>query len=385
MRPHRLPRPPHINPGVDPESAQSRGYMELIQLTLLALAFVIAASGCTQPRPGSDSFSHGGDYGMARDIDRVQPDWSNVSSGSNNPAANADATNSDSDNATTAGTSGANRVARPIDPPAGPRVFSNGTTNDSPTPPAATNTGGGNATTTSGLIGSDDPGAVVGPRVPGEDGASGPSLFDMPERSSPLRAEKLLKPKSRPDARYTIVIDAGHGGSDAGSHGNGLIEKDLVLPIANDVVRLLRGAGFAVVPTRTRDDYPTLEERAKLAEQKHAWLFLSVHANAFVRTTSRGVETLYPAKGRHAAASQVFGKLVQAQLMEVCPTQDRGARADVRNLYLMRNAPCTLALAEIGFMTNKEDAAYLGDAAKQDAIAVALANAVIEYFNKGGK
>ena len=179
-----------------------------------------------------------------------------------------------------------------------------------------------------------------------------------------------------------VVIDPGHGGKDPGTSGHNMVEKNIVLPLALKVAAMLRQAGFRVVCTRTDDSYPTLEDRVKLAEKNKAAVFLSIHANAFTRTTTRGVETVYPAKGTHAAVSASFGKLVQAGLTTACPdTMDRRAKSDVRNLYILKNAPCATAIAEIGFLTNAEDAAYIADPERQQDIAVGLANAVIRYFN----
>ena len=72
MRPPRLPRRPHSNPGVEPDAGETRGYTELISLTLVALAFVLAATGCASQKP-APLLGAGGTYGEARYTDRVAP------------------------------------------------------------------------------------------------------------------------------------------------------------------------------------------------------------------------------------------------------------------------------------------------------------------------
>ena len=87
-----------------------------------------------------------------------------------------------------------------------------------------------------------------------------------------------------------IVIDPGHGGSDPGTVGNGLQEKDVTLAVSNILSQLLRNAGYDVVSTRTTDETVSLLRRSQIAAEQNADLFLSVHINA---GGGQGVETYY--------------------------------------------------------------------------------------------
>ena len=95
--------------------------------------------------------------------------------------------------------------------------------------------------------------------------------------------------------RFRIVLDAGHGGWDLGTVGRqGLLEKDLVLDVTQRLGKLLQARlGSEVVFTRTSDSYLPLDQRADLANQSQADLFVSVHANYSNSATARGVETYY--------------------------------------------------------------------------------------------
>jgi len=95
--------------------------------------------------------------------------------------------------------------------------------------------------------------------------------------------------------KMRIVVDAGHGGWDLGTVGRrGLLEKDLVLEIAQRLGKLLESRlGADVVYTRTDDNYIPLDERAVIANQAQADLFVSVHANYSDMPSARGVETYY--------------------------------------------------------------------------------------------
>ena len=95
--------------------------------------------------------------------------------------------------------------------------------------------------------------------------------------------------------KMKIVVDAGHGGWDLGTVGRrGLLEKDLVLEISQRLGKLLESRlGADIVYTRPDDNYITLDDRASIANQAQADLFVSVHANYSDLPSARGVETYY--------------------------------------------------------------------------------------------
>jgi N-acetylmuramoyl-L-alanine amidase/putative methionine-R-sulfoxide reductase with GAF domain len=113
--------------------------------------------------------------------------------------------------------------------------------------------------------------------------------------------------------KLRIVVDAGHGGWDLGTVGRrGLLEKDLVLEIAQRLGKLLESRlGMEVIYTRQDDNYIPLDERAEIANQAQADLFVSVHANYSDLPSARGVETYYTnffsAPGSKEAGSKEAG------------------------------------------------------------------------------
>lgn len=102
-----------------------------------------------------------------------------------------------------------------------------------------------------------------------------------------------------------IVIDAGHGGKDWGAIScHHLAEKDLTLILAKALKENLETSlGCKVILTRSRDQFLTLEERTRIANEAKADLFISIHVNAHVDTTLTGIETfsLNFAKDQEAA------------------------------------------------------------------------------------
>jgi N-acetylmuramoyl-L-alanine amidase len=93
----------------------------------------------------------------------------------------------------------------------------------------------------------------------------------------------------------TIVIDPGHGGLEAGSEGKfGTLEKNLTLPISQKLKTLIeKNLAYRVVLTRDKDIDVSLENRAAIANNNRAVLFVSVHVNGFPRSSARGSETYF--------------------------------------------------------------------------------------------
>lgn len=115
--------------------------------------------------------------------------------------------------------------------------------------------------------------------------------------------------------KMRIVVDAGHGGWDLGTVGRrGLLEKDLVLEIAQRLGKLLESRlGSEVIYTRQDDNYIPLDERASIANTAQADLFVSVHANYSDLPSARGVETYYTNFFSAPGSKEPGPKIVNAQ------------------------------------------------------------------------
>jgi N-acetylmuramoyl-L-alanine amidase len=213
-----------------------------------------------------------------------------------------------------------------------------------------------------------------------------------------------------------IVIDAGHGGHDPGASANGLAEAELTLDVALRLTKLLqKQPGVEVVMTRSTDVFIPLEERTAIANREGADLFLSIHANASRNVKARGVETYYlnfatnpeaeaVAARENAGSAQTMHRLPEivkaiALNNKVDESRDFAAivqRAMVRRLATrnkslrdlgVKQAPFVVligaampsVLAEISFVTNKQEGALLKTGAYRQQIAEALLDAVIRY------
>ena len=185
------------------------------------------------------------------------------------------------------------------------------------------------------------------------------------------------------------VLDAGHGGKDQGTSLNKVLEKDLTLQLTNRVAALIRKnkPGIKVVLTRTDDTFVSLEDRCKIASKARADLFLSIHINfAGQNLLLSGTETFYASKKgaqnmvqashieRNADNSQLLAWLLQNSYFNSGRPADRGARAS--NLYVLMHAEMPAVLTEVGFLSNRNDAAYMCSERGQKQIALDIYNAL---------
>ena len=213
-----------------------------------------------------------------------------------------------------------------------------------------------------------------------------------------------------------VVIDPGHGGHDPGAKTKGLTEAELVLDVALRLEQLLsKQDGFEVVLTRRVDTFVPLEERTAIANREGADLFLSIHANASTNSAARGIETYFlnltanpdaemVAARENAASSRSMNQLPDivkaialnnkihesrdfaSMIQSSLHTQLQKTDASVRNLgvkqapfMVLLGATMPSVLAEISFITNRQDAAMLKTEKYRQRIAEALYAGVLRY------
>ena len=151
---------------------------------------------------------------------------------------------------------------------------------------------------------------------------SAPS-FPSPPPTIPLltKAEASNVPSKAQRSR-TIVIDAGHGGKDAGAIGyKGRMEKHLVLDVALELGKMLKQRGHKVYYTRTKDEFINLRDRTKVANDKNADLFISLHANAAPneakKLSMKGLETFFLSPDRSERSKNVAALENQSDIEEM--------------------------------------------------------------------
>ena len=184
----------------------------------------------------------------------------------------------------------------------------------------------------------------------------------------------------------TIVVDAGHGGSDSGAVGpTGVKEKDVTFSVAKKVQNLLTRSGARVIMTRTRDvdvyapnatDRQELQARCDVANRdSRVSLFLSIHCNAFSSPSAHGMETYYCAG---SAKGQEFASLLNEELAKAGGLYNRGVKT--ANYYVLRHTNMPASLIELGFVTNYNEEKLLRSDAYQNKLASAIVQGIARYF-----
>ena len=177
----------------------------------------------------------------------------------------------------------------------------------------------------------------------------------------------------------TIVIDAGHGGSDPGAVGlGGLTEKFVNLDTSLRLVKLLEDAGAKVVLSRSNDTFIPLTQRVSTAHNVNADIFVSMHANAHNNRTIGGTETYYngayrPADSRRLAAA------VQGELVSALKLRDIGVKT--ANFHVIRATQTPSILVELAFLSNAQEEALLSQPDFRQRSANAIYKGILNYFN----
>ena len=231
----------------------------------------------------------------------------------------------------------------------------------------------------------------------------------------PADAAPPLLEFTAPAVLNTVVIDPGHGGEDTGTTGpNGVLEKDVTLQVATRLRRAIESRlGLRVVMTRDGDRTIRLDERAAIANNNKADLFISLHANASLRPAPSGAEVYYlslyddavetrlaggtdhtvPVLGggvrsievvswdvaqvRHLDRSARFARIVDTELRRQVAMRPTGVQRAPFRVLVGANMPAVLV--ELGFLSNPAQAERLASASFQETLAQALFQSVVRY------
>ena len=222
----------------------------------------------------------------------------------------------------------------------------------------------------------------------------------------------------------TVVIDAGHGGKDPGTHGQTMKEKDVALKIALRVGSYIEKnlPGVKVIYTRKTDLYLGLDERAAIANKYKADLFICIHANAVPKEEVFGTETyvmgLHKTEGNldvakrenavilldndyeqryegfdpNSAESNIlfsiaqsafqesslkFADKVESQFKKRIGRKSHGVKQ--AGFWVLWRTAMPSVLIEVGFLTNQKEEKFLSETNGQDLIASGIYRAFKEY------
>ncbi|MDO4497323.1 MAG: N-acetylmuramoyl-L-alanine amidase [Bacteroidales bacterium] len=248
----------------------------------------------------------------------------------------------------------------------------------------------------------------------------------------------LLPTQAMAKETFTVIIDAGHGGGDAGTpHRKGkLDEKTVALNVALKLGKQIKEnhKDVKVVYTRTKDTYPSLPERAQIGRKAKGDLFISIHVNAAENNKARGFETYVfgitglagkskseqerirqrtmierenldingkqvdfettvdlqtkilcqTQREKHNKYSREVAELAQRELIKALRkssyrnnVNDRGVKE--KNIYVLCYSPMPAILIELGYMSNQLEERFINTTEAQDLFASSLYKAFASY------
>ena len=187
-----------------------------------------------------------------------------------------------------------------------------------------------------------------------------------------------------------LLLDAGHGGGDPGTNGNGLVEKNIALSLALKVEGYLKGSGIKIYQTRNTDVNPDKEWRAATANDI-ADFMVSIHLNAAGETGNinpvpNGTETLYKVLSNeiNVTSNQLTSKksaqIMQNHVLKAMDSTNRGLK-ERTDLLIFNASKVPMVILEVGFLTNPGDALKLSKNEYQDKVAKAIAEGIIETMD----
>lgn len=237
-----------------------------------------------------------------------------------------------------------------------------------------------------------------------------PPVVPMPAKVKPV--EK---------ARYRIAVDAGHGGKDGGATGRrGTLEKDINLYAALELAKLLEEEGrFEVMLVRQDDTFVKLGDRAKMANDAQADLFVSLHSNAHPSRAESGFEVYFLSErasdpeaerlaefensvlaletepGQADEAEGILYQLARTEFMNDAGelsglvAKNLAGRVDLANrgvkqaaFYVLRGVNAPAVLVEMGYLSNERDEAKLESAKYRRRLVEGLYAGIVEFYNR---
>ena len=280
------------------------------------------------------------------------------------------------------------------------------------------------------VINLEDPARLVVDIFSGRD--KGKLKPDLHVETKPDETALPSKSQSEPEARIqesqvvkrTIVIDAGHGGHDPGAIGpSGLYEKSVVLDIALKIREIMKKdyPSYKVVLTRDSDVFIPLPQRAEIANNNNADLFVSIHANSSTNRNTRGIETYLLNWSNDAEALKVAArenaisvkkmKQMKGELGVILASLERESKRDesvkitgsiqtslamataekypdVNNLgvkqalfYVLVGAKMPSTLVEVSFLSNPKEEKLLASDLYRQLLAKSIASGINRYFS----
>lgn len=210
-------------------------------------------------------------------------------------------------------------------------------------------------------------------------------FFRKDHKDSALKADSIREAvpgveENKPDTefpeqeKYTVVLDAGHGGEDGGTVEQTATEKEINLAVVLKMRELLENQGICVVLTREQDIFIRLEERVRVANGEKADLFVSIHCNYYEKDSSiYGLECYY-CKG--AEDGKYYAERILDTIEKSGEIVSRNAKPS--GYYILKNTTVPAVLVETGYLSNYNERNQLISGEYQGKLAQELVEGIVE-------
>ncbi len=191
------------------------------------------------------------------------------------------------------------------------------------------------------------------------------------------------EPKKKKETKISslkkVVLDPGHGGTDSGAIGGGVVqEKNLNLEVAKMVEEKLRKKNIKVYMTRDKDEFISLENRTVFSNEISPDIYVSIHANSTVQNVTYGLETHYYKDDSLELANTIHSCFASDRNLKIWNTKNRGVIKS--RFYVINHTEAPAVLVEMGFISNKIEREKLTTRQRQEEIATSIANGILEYL-----
>ncbi len=172
-----------------------------------------------------------------------------------------------------------------------------------------------------------------------------------------------------------VFLDAGHGGNDQGTSYQDTLEKDINLAVAKKVQKLLADMGYRVQMTRETDTKVDKYDRASMANEAGADIFVSIHCNYLEQGEASGIEIYYD-------PGNVEGGILGRQIMNGMVSQTKAKDRDVRteDFVVTRETTMASVLVELGYLSDSSERGKLLTDSYQNLLAKGIAEGVQSYL-----
>ena len=165
----------------------------------------------------------------------------------------------------------------------------------------------------------------------------------------------------------TIVIDAGHGGTDFGASIDGITEKALTKIISSNIQNMNDNPDLKIQFTRTNDSFIDVNERARIVNSYQPDLAISLHFNFNKNIEANGFEIYVSDNSPTSEKSKELANQLAIAISKATPLNNRGVKA--APFMILKKSECPTLVLEMGFLSNEKDKNYINSEKGQTELA----------------